>query len=46
MRYGAFGLVLFAAGSLLSMQAAAQHADHIMLDPSELVWKDLPSLPE
>ena len=45
MRYGAFGLVLFAAGSLLSMQAAAQHADHIMLDPSELVWKDLPSLP-
>ena len=46
MRYGAFGLVLFAAVQLcLSCKPAAQHADHIMLDPSELVWKDLPSLP-
>jgi quercetin dioxygenase-like cupin family protein len=27
-------------------QAQAQHGDqHIMLDPSELVWNDLPSLP-
>ena len=27
-------------------QVLAQHAgEHIMLDPSELVWKDLPSLP-
>jgi hypothetical protein len=45
MRYGAFGLILFGACSLFSLQAAAQHAEHIMLDPSELDWKDLPSLP-
>src|SRR3954453_16183488 len=31
---------------LLSQQTRAQHAgEHIMLDPSELTWKDLPSLP-
>ena len=30
----------------VSSQPPAQHAgDHIMLDPSELVWNDLPSLP-
>jgi len=32
--------------TLLSHQTLAQHAgEHIMLDPSELVWNDLPSLP-
>jgi hypothetical protein len=30
----------------LGQQTFAQHAsEHIMLDPSELTWKDLPSLP-
>ena len=38
----AFGLCLFLPGP----QAHAQHAgEHIMLDPSELIWNDLPSLP-
>jgi quercetin dioxygenase-like cupin family protein len=33
-------------GFPLGQQALAQHTgEHIMLDPSELVWKDLPSLP-
>ena len=45
MRYGAFGLILMGACSMFGLQAAAQHGEHIMLDPSELVWKDLPSLP-
>ena len=45
MRYGAVGLVLLGACSLFSVPAPAQHAEHVMLDPSELVWKDLPSLP-
>jgi hypothetical protein len=45
MRYGAVGLILLCACSLFSAQAAAQHAEHVMLDPSELVWKDLASLP-
>ncbi len=32
--------------ALLGQQTLAQHAgEHIMLDPSELTWKDLPSLP-
>src|SRR5215216_1775203 len=30
---------------LFGLPTAAQHAEHVMLDPSELVWKDLPSLP-
>src|SRR5262245_28636577 len=35
-----------AVGTLFSAQAVAQHAgEHIMLDPSELTWNDLPSLP-
>jgi len=38
----AFGLCLFLPGP----QAQAQHAgEHIMLDPPELIWNDLPSLP-
>ena len=38
----AFGLCLFLPGP----HAHAQHAgEHIMLDPSELIWNDLPSLP-
>src|SRR5436853_4166999 len=45
MRYGAVGLLLLGACSLFSVPAPAQHAEHIRLDPSELVWKDLPSLP-
>jgi quercetin dioxygenase-like cupin family protein len=37
-----FGLCLLLPGP----SAHAQHAgEHIMLDPSELSWKDLPSLP-
>ena len=44
MKLTATGLAL--ACVLLAPQASAQHAEgHIMLDPSELVWKDLPSLP-
>jgi hypothetical protein len=32
--------------TLLGAPSMAQHAgEHIMLDPSELVWNDLPSLP-
>src|SRR6266699_3611156 len=32
--------------AFLGTQALAQHADeHIMLDPSQLTWSDLPSLP-
>ena len=45
MRYEAVGLILLGACSLFSAAAATQHAEHVMLDPSELVWKDLPSLP-
>ncbi len=45
MRHGVVGLILLGAFSLFSVQAKAQHAEHVMLDPSELVWKDLPSLP-
>jgi quercetin dioxygenase-like cupin family protein len=38
----ALGLCMVLPGS----QAPAQHAgEHIMLDPSELTWNDLPSLP-
>jgi quercetin dioxygenase-like cupin family protein len=37
----AFGL----CGLLSGQQAQAQHAEHIMLDPSELVWNDVPALP-
>lgn len=45
MAHRAVALVLLGAMSLFGAQAAAQHAEHIMLDPAELVWKDLPSLP-
>ena len=45
MRYGAVELVLLGAFSLFSVPAPAQHAEHVMLNSSELVWKDLPSLP-
>ena len=44
-------IVAIAVYGLLGQQAFAQHAggrhpgDHIMLDPSALAWKDLPSLP-
>ena len=32
--------------TLLGARSMAQHAgEHIMLDPSELTWNDLPSLP-
>jgi hypothetical protein len=44
MKHPAIFLVL-AAMSLSCLPAAGQHAEHVMLDPSELVWKDLPSLP-
>ena len=44
MKIAAAGLVL--ACLLVGPRASAQHSEgHIMLDPSELVWKDLPSLP-
>jgi len=44
MKLAVASLVL--ACTLLGPQASAQHTEgHIMLDPSELVWKDLPSLP-
>ena len=44
MKLAATSLALVCA--LLGPQASAQHSEgHIMLDPSELVWKDLPSLP-
>src|SRR5215467_15363592 len=44
MKLTAISLAL--ACVLSGSQASAQHADgHIMLDPSELTWKDLPSLP-
>jgi hypothetical protein len=44
MKLAAAGLVL--ACMLVGPQVSAQHSEgHIMLDPSELVWKDLPSLP-
>ena len=45
MRHGAVGAILLAACSVFGLRAAAQHAEHVMLDPSELVWKELPSLP-
>src|SRR6266516_3812518 len=38
--------LVFGLWTLLGPPALAQHAgEHIMLDPSELAWKDLPSLP-
>jgi anti-sigma factor ChrR (cupin superfamily) len=44
MKLAATSFVL--ACALLGPQASAQHTEgHIMLDPSELAWKDLPSLP-
>lgn len=44
MKVALIGLALLCAS--VGEQALAQHAgEHIMLDPSELVWKDLPSLP-
>jgi quercetin dioxygenase-like cupin family protein len=44
MKLAAASLVL--ACTLIGPQASAQHTEgHIMLDPSELAWKDLPSLP-
>ena len=46
MRHNAVGSILFIMCAMFGPQAVAQHhADHIMLDPAELVWKDLPSLP-
>ena len=45
MKRSTIGLIVFATFSLSGPPAMAQHAEHIMLDPSELVWKDLPSLP-
>jgi hypothetical protein len=44
MKHSSIPLIL-AAMCLSSLPAAGQHAEHVMLDPSELVWKDLPSLP-
>jgi quercetin dioxygenase-like cupin family protein len=47
MKTAAISLIL-ACGLCASLgpQTLAQHAgEHIMLDPSELTWKDLPSLP-
>ena len=47
MKTAAISLIL-ACGlcAALGPQTLAQHAgEHIMLDPSELTWKDLPSLP-
>src|SRR3954469_2110204 len=45
MKTAAFALA-FGICTLVSQQTPAQHAgEHVMLDPSELVWNDLPSLP-
>ena len=44
MKHPTIPLVLVAI-FLSSLPVAGQHAEHVMLDPSELVWKDLPSLP-
>jgi quercetin dioxygenase-like cupin family protein len=47
MKTAALSMIL-ACGLCASLgpQTLAQHAgEHIMLDPSELTWKDLPSLP-
>jgi hypothetical protein len=41
----AIAFIFLALLALLTLPAAAQHPEHTMLDPSELVWKDLPSLP-
>src|SRR5436190_21743065 len=47
MKAIAIGFALaFGICTLVGQQTPAQHAgEHIMLDPSELVWNDLPSLP-
>jgi len=45
MRPGTVAAILLAACSGFGPRGAAQHAEHVMLDPSELVWKELPSLP-
>jgi anti-sigma factor ChrR (cupin superfamily) len=36
---------LFAALALLGTSAWAQHAGHLMVNPNELKWADVPSLP-
>jgi hypothetical protein len=47
MKIAVVGFALICGmGFPLGQRALAQHAgEHILLDPSELVWKDLPSLP-
>src|SRR5688500_18549420 len=45
MKRSAIGLIVLATCILFSLHAMAQHAGHVMLDPSVLIWNDLPSLP-